>query len=132
MKPFFEHQLDADLIRLKYHVKPDVRAVYDGVVFASDNHADKTAGCRIAYVVSYLSQYVDLLTNASRFSDAQFWIASAENKLEEILEACETLRQTRSTWNDTRLMLAEIRIDQLRRIILELKRLEKHMDSVKV
>ena len=131
MKPFFEHQLDADLLRLKTYVKPDTHRIYDGVVLASDNHVDKVAGCRIAYVVIFISQYVDVLTSATRFSDPQFWIKSAEEKLENVLKACETLRKTRSTWNDTRLMLAEIRIDQLRRVIIELKRLEKHTDLIK-
>lgn len=128
MKPFFEHQLDADLLRLKTYVKPDIHKVYDGVVLASDNHADKMAGCQIAYVITFISQYVDMLTSVTCFSDPQFWIKSAEARLENVLKACETLHKTSSTWNDTRLMLAEIRIDQLRRIIIELKRLEKHMD----
>ena len=128
MKPFFEHQLDEDLLRLKTYVKPDIHKIYDGVVLASDNHADKRAGCGIAYVIVFISQYVDVLTSVTRFTDVNFWIKSAEEKLENVLKACETLRKTRSTWNDTRLMLAEIRIDQLRRVIIELKRLEKHTD----
>lgn len=131
MKPFFEHQLDADLLRLKTYVKPDVKRIYDGVVLASDNHIDKIAGCVIAYVVTYLSQYVDVLTSVTRFTDVNFWIKSAKDKLENVLKAYETLQKTSSTWNDTRLMLAEIRIDQLRRIIIELKRLEKHTNLIK-
>lgn len=132
MKPFFEHQLGADLLRLDNSSKVDINIIYDGNVADSDQFIDKQAGAQIAYTVNFLVIYVDLLTKASRFSDPKFWITSAEGKLGDILQASSTLRQTSSTWNDTRLMLAEIRIDQLRRIILELKRLEKHMDSVKV
>ena len=132
MKPFFEHQLGADLLRLDNSSKVDSNRIYNSDVADSDHFIDRQAGAKIAYVVNYLVSYVDILTNASRFSDPRFWITSAEDKLGNILQASATLRQTSSTWNDTRLMLAEIRIDQLNRIIIELKRLEKHIDSVKV
>lgn len=132
MKPFFEHRLGADLLRLDNSSKVDINRIYNGDVAASDQFVGKQAGARIAYSVNYLVSYVDVLKYATKYTDCKFWIKGAEETMVKLLDSVEILRQTSSTWNDTRLMLAEIRIDQLNRIIIELKRLEKHVDSVKV
>lgn len=129
MSLYYTYQMGEDLLRLAKAKPVDFNVVYAEGVPSSDNASDSLNGKQIICTVSFISDYVRAILTASRYFDCAYWIKSAEKRLNMVIDSVEALRKTRSTWNDSRIMLGEIRIDQLRRIIIEFKSLEVQINS---